>query len=655
MTDFSSPPGGVLLDQDFLVADDVIGILTFPSGTALPAVADLHTESRVLFLGADFEHVVVQVPKIIRHRLSIYALDMSHFLVTKEGVLQLEDTAVFPKEVRMLSGQTYMLLNNEKVVAIKRVDMSKLEVSADVPSQTMDLPATPDESIIMETLQSDAQVLQETTSSVNDLGPPLRASSSNTDSDCVQNDTEPENISIQASSAAQSQSTEAMSVSKSVSHISSKGICQSSVSPWLKNLEENYEEVFLPTLTPQIRLALCKNEKFRVRKWNMAVLDELLALSYTLSGNHRPNLRECNQLASILGQKHPRNYGTVDVATMGSGKKEDLGGDKGTGGMHGNKFLGKRIHDRYYDLFLRQRQAITRSQEVVTEGEPPKKKAGGRPKRIDGVDSNKMHPKLTSEEKIEKTTLLENAEDQNFEERSAAYKFNVAGSVVQLEMISSSVSSAKALAPSFFQSSIHLENLFFSISLSNNIFEKTRNHLQEEIQVLEEFLLDELLPGKKTSLIQSMLEKKDNPSKHAFNTLRLLAEVWEQNIDRLIFIAEKDDQCLKDCPEPHLVASLGDLNNLALYVDQTRILDCLDVPSGLAALIAVHFLANLQYGKECLLLKEYLQREVMELGQTFDVPKHRKKELRQLISFKNKKRDIVRRIYEATVTARKLI
>jgi hypothetical protein len=94
---------------------------------------------------------------------------------------------------------------------------------------------------------------------------------------------------------------------------------------------------------------------------------------------------------------------------------------------------------------------------------------------------------------------------------------------------------------------------FFSISHSNNIFEKSRQNLKEFTRVLGEFLLNELPPGNKTPLIQSCQKKKNNPSKHAFFTLRLLADLWEQNIDQLIFITEKDTHCLKNCPEPHLV------------------------------------------------------------------------------------------------------
>jgi hypothetical protein len=611
--------GPLVLDQDFYVTLDDFGVWTFPMGTALPAVADIKAEGRILLLEADLEHVVLQGPQIRKIKSSLWTSLESDFLVAKDGVQQIPDTDAFPKEVRMASGPVYMVLKNRKVVAIKCTPISRSVLPDGHAAQTLDSALaviSDDETIVSDGTSNNIEVSQ------------LPESHPDTAATEPASSPDPDPLSTlvsqsESNKASTSSSTSTLRPKQSISVNHSACVHHFSVAPWLKHLEENYEELFLSILTPQIRLALAKDEKLQHARWNCTILDELQALAYSLAGSHRPSRKEFDHLAYILAKKHPRNFGTVDVATFSSGRgtlKHE---------RHRRqewKYKLRQAHQRPVLRSLHEKKnAVARSKEAVTEeedGETPKKAPkgrGGRLKRMDGMDTQKMFQKLTTEEKAEKTTMLQTAENQNLEERTEVYKFDAGESLVQEEMIYASVSAAKAMAPSFFQSTIHLQNLFFAISHSQNIFEKCRQHFQEEIRVLEEFLLDELPPGSKTSLIRSITEKKDNPSQHAFFTLRLLAELWEQNIDQLIFVNEKDNECLKNCPEPHLVAALGDLNNLALYVDHTKIWDCLDVQTGLAALIAVHFLANLKYGTESLLLKEYVQREVLELGLQFEL------------------------------------
>jgi hypothetical protein len=231
--------------------------------------------------------------------------------------------------------------------------------------------------------------------------------------------------------------------------------------------------------------------------------------------------------------------------------------------------------------------------------------------------------------------------------------FEQGGALIQHEIFAHSLSAAKALAPSFFQTPVHLQHLFFSISLNQDIFEKSRKCLKIEMEVMEEFLLDELPAGEKTQLINSMHKRKEKPNEHIFCILRLLATVWDQDLDRVVFVTEKEDDCLKNCPEPHLVVPMGNVNKLALYVDHTLIFRDMDWPTAIASLVAVHHLASLQYSDQCVLLKTYLAQEVCDLGK--DNSLKRKKGLRKLDSLQTKKRDILTRKYRANVTERLII
>jgi hypothetical protein len=631
------------LDQDIPVTHDG-GTCIFPRGTVLPAVHDLGSEDSVLFLGSDFQHVIVKVPQVIRHKSSPFAPALCDFLVTKDGVLQLEDNSTFPMEVEMPSGQMLLMVNKNMIIAIKNAT-NQLSPPAPLSASTPLHSNSLNGSILLEVDSEEAVNVElssvPTSDSISIVGLPIPAAT-------ALSSHQPTNSSVSFNSPIQL---------KHCSIVSAKGPSNWLIPAWLKHFEENYDELFLVTLSPQIQGYLARDEKFKFSKWNCSILDDLLDLAYKLSGNHRPSARECDHLAAILAQKHPRNYGSVDIA-VDEDREQVLAGDKGTGGLQGNVNLGNRLHKRFYEVFMRKKNARSRAKDPdPLETVQKKTKSGGRPKVIHGMDYHKMYPQLTEEEKLEKADLLKGAEDQDFEERVKVYKFEAGGSLIQHELISSSVSSAKEVAPAFFQLPIHLENLFFTVSHSNNIFEKSRRHMKFEMRVLEEFLLDELPSGGKTSLIEAIRlhSKNDNSSKHAFCMLRSLADLWEQNFDQLIFVSEKDDACLKDNPEPHLVAPLGDLTNLSLYVDHTKIMDCLDFPTGLAALIAIHFLAHLEYGKGCMLLKQYLQREVLELGLKFIMPRGQKMELRKLNFFQTKKRDIVKQMHRVNVTDRPLI
>jgi hypothetical protein len=664
------------LEQDLHVTDDVYGTTcTFSKGEMLPAVAELGAGDHVMFLGGDFEHVVVQVPQVIRHKASILACELSNFLVVKEGVTQLEETLVFPKEIKMPCGQTYMMLNLNKIIAFKSArklsDQFSLQAASGASSSTAP------SATHSKTSYLDLDSLR-TSSSAASVSTSLAFASSQTPLSDLESQ-RPSALQVTAEEIA-----EVILPPSAASILAADVISENSVVPdvpidepsaslysvlikprailgpknwlipqWLQRFEENYDQVFVPTLSPKIQHCLAKNEKFEFSRWNCSLLDDLLGLVFKLSGNHRPSPRECDHLASILARKHPRNYGSVEVSVV-DGRESTLAGERNAGGLNGNANLGNRLDKRFYEVFLRKKNALSRAKAHSTE-EPPIKQKKGRPKVIPGMDSHKMYPNLTEQEKLEKTASLKAAEDLDPEARTEVYKYEGSGSVIQHTIISSSVSSAVELAPAFFQSSIHLQKLFFDVSQNNDIFKKSRENLKFEMRVLEEFLLDELPSGNKTDLIESMLRKDSNPANHAFFLLRSLADIWDQKIDKLIFVAEKDNECLKECPEPHLVASLGDLRSLSLYVDHTKILDCLDVPTGLAALIAIHFLANLEYGKDCRLLKEYLQREVLDLGDKFIAPRGQKMQLRKLNLFQTRKRDIVKKMHCATVINRRLI
>jgi hypothetical protein len=205
----------------------------------------------------------------------------------------------------------------------------------------------------------------------------------------------------------------------------------------------------------------------------------------------------------------------------------------------------------------------------------------------------------------------------------------------------------------FFQSPVHLQRLFYSISFNEDIFEKARHNLKGEMDTMEEFLLDELPMGEKSGLLDSIHSRKERPNEHVLCLLRHLASLWDQNLDRVVFVAEKDNECLKECPEPHLVVPMGDVTNIALFVDYTKIYSCMDWPTAFASLIAVHYLADLQYGGECSLLKTYLEEEVCDFAK--DITRTKKKVLKKLTILQTKKRKILLKKHQTTITDRRLV
>jgi hypothetical protein len=659
----SSEP--VILGKDYQVPIEDGGSVTFLKDTQLPAVAAVGPDQEILFLGADFQFCVVDGPKVIMHKQSIMSSDTTPFLVTSEGALPMEGVT-YPCQVKMESGHQYMLISPNNIMPLKMVlgmqDISTapptvLQADAQIDPHLSGMSNVPDEPGGSVQTTSSGSLTSHEVYSQHD---PLRI-----------HGTEPPMIDVETTASGSDEPSTPPPASASMIPEESSAMDQSgsgifkklvpskhiplssiaSAAPWMEEFTQNYNDMFLSKLSPHLQKPIISNETFSFARDNLAVLDELMILVVKLSGNHKPCLKICEFLAQMLAQKHPLEYGTVEVARDESGREDTLASERHRGGVKGNANLGKRLHSRYYEVFQRRRNEQNRVDGTVEE--PEKKNPRGRPKLVRGIDPHKLSPKLSPAEKTTKTKMLEDAESLDFEARCQIYQFDQAGSLVQHQMYAQSLSAAKASAPSFFQTSVHLQQLFHSISFQTDIFEQSRKSLKSEMSIMEEYILDELPAGQKTQLIASMHHSKEKPNEHVLCILQLLATIWEQDLDRVVFVTEKEEDCLKDCPEPHLVVPMGDVTQIALFVDHTKIFSCMDWQTAIASLIAVHYLANLQYGEGCMLLKTYLQQEVCGLGK--DNAQTKKKGLTKLNLLQTKKRDILKRKYRTSVSDRILI
>jgi hypothetical protein len=640
----------VILGQDYKVHLEGSGFVTFPMDTSLPAVAAVGPDNKILFLGADFQHCIVDGPKVIMHKQSVMSSEPTPFLVTREGALPLMGVS-YPCQVRMESGHQYMIISPDNIVPLRTVLGTQDTTSTQQNAKEADINQHAASGSLVDSGQ---QLLLEPHTVVTE---PPRTDFETTDysPSTASGSDEPPSPPVSATVMPDVPFTLDQTVPGIFKKpVQNKHITLSSVvpaAPWIEEFAANYNEMFLSKLSPHFQKTLLNNETFTFARDNLAVLDELLILTVKLSGNHRPTLKVCEFLAQLLAKKHPLEYGSVDVERDEGGHEDTLASERNRGGVKGNANLGKRLHGRYYEVFVRRRNDKNRAES--TEGEPEKKNTRGRPKAIHGIDPHKLSPKLMPAERIKKTKMLEDAESLDLEARCKIYKFEEAGSLVQHQMYAQSMSAAKASAPSFFCTTDHLQQLFLSISYQSDIYEQARKFLKSEMSIMEEYLLDELPAGEKTRLIKSIHESKEKPNEHVFCLLKLLAAVWKQDLDRVVFVTEKEEDCLKDCPEPHLVIAMGDVTQISLFVDHTKIFTCMDWPTAIASLIAVHYLANLHYGEECMLLKTYLQQEVCRLGK--DIAQKRKRGLQQLDVLQRKKRDIAKRKYKADVSERNLI
>jgi hypothetical protein len=152
----------------------------------------------------------------------------------------------------------------------------------------------------------------------------------------------------------------------------------------------------------------------------------MVIVATKLNENHRPSTKQYSQLADLLKERHPQEFGTKGIR-LPSGKQVAVAQKRGRGGARASEQLEKRLSYRYYEVFRRGKLAVSKE-----KGETEKKKAkGGRPKVLGGIDIHKLDPCLTQDEKEELSELLLCADDLQEGEIISLLKYDKAGALVQ--------------------------------------------------------------------------------------------------------------------------------------------------------------------------------------------------------------------------------
>jgi hypothetical protein len=354
-----------------------------------------------------------------------------------------------------------------------------------------------------------------------------------------------------------------------------------------------------------------------------------------------------HQLACLLKEKHPQVYGK-HVYTTATGNDVTVGLGKGCGGGKKPASLGTRLEWRYNEVFRRGKVLAEKARVAASgdKGEPEKKRnKGGRPKRSEGVDTHMLDPLLTQLEKEELTGLLEGVDSMSEAELLCVMKYEKAGALVQDVIFNGSFSSAKAHYPAFFSQTCYLRNLFSSICTEKDIFLETEKNLLSEMNFLDEYLFSTVKQEVYGAVAEAKIRADEEGSKACFffTLLRSLADVWEEDIEKVFFYTDKERTC-RDAAVPHLVIVDGDYENMSLYVDRTLIFGQLSLSSGIPCLIAAQYLANLSYDEGAICLMTFLQQEICDLGR-LETKKGQGKSLKKLSVYQAKKNKIIIRMY----------
>ena len=80
--------------------------------------------------------------------------------------------------------------------------------------------------------------------------------------------------------------------------------------------------------------------------------------------------------------------------------------------------------------------------------------------------------------------------------------------------------------------------------------------------------------------------------------LKALAALWNEDMSFVVFKTDTDNQCHKECAEPHCVGMCDDFTNVSFYVDGTAVFQGLDFAPAIAFIIGLHFSCNLEYKEE---------------------------------------------------------
>jgi hypothetical protein len=353
------------------------------------------------------------------------------------------------------------------------------------------------------------------------------------------------------------------------------------------------------------------------------------------------------QLGWLLKEKHPQVYGE-HVYTTATGKNVTVGLGKGCGGGKKPVDLGTRLDWRYYEVFRRGKVLADNARVAAggDNGEPEKKRnKGGRPKKLVGVDTQMLDPLLTKLEKEELAKLLQGVELMSEEEKSDVMKYERAGALIQDTIFRSSFSAAKAMYPTFFSQTSFLRTLFTSICTEKDIFLETEKNLLSEMNLLDEYLFSTVKQEKYQAVTAAKTRSEEEGSKACFffTLLRSLADVWEDDFEKVFFFTDKERTC-RDAAVPHLVILDGDYENMSLFVDRTLIFGQLTLASAIPCLIAAQYLGNLCYDEGAICLMTFLQQEICDLGR-LETKKGEGKKLKKLSVYQAKKNKIIIRMY----------
>lgn len=146
--------------------------------------------------------------------------------------------------------------------------------------------------------------------------------------------------------------------------------------------------------------------------------------------------------------------------------------------------------------------------------------------------------------------------------------------------------------PEFFSSPDFLLNHFKSIALGIDLKKNAESSLESELRVMRSYLIAEGTPAMKKSLKADLGEEFTGAM--ALNILTHLAEFWEEPI---LSVMEVSTAAIgqRKIGEPHLVVNMGNFSSISLCCDRLEILKNLNLTTGFACLVALHFAGFMKF------------------------------------------------------------
>jgi hypothetical protein len=286
------------------------------------------------------------------------------------------------------------------------------------------------------------------------------------------------------------------------------------------------------------------------------------------------------------------------------------------------------LQARHYELFQRNRKTpeklagrdqseesellLSETDAETSLGKGPGRK---RKRKVFGCVQERIFPKMTKAGNEREMKKLAEITDE-MEDSDLLSRFTDCSSSIQSTFTLFSASSLLSSCPAFFTKTAFMQQHMKYLADGNDIFVNCVEHLEFQMELLYQYLLTKL-PKRDREILSEL--KEEDPVGNAlfmfYDTLfKYMASIWKMDCAKLFYHCDENDKCHRDVPSPHAVIVGQDFSSVNIFVDFTLIYRNLTMTQAIPAIVALHYVTNVQYNPQAHLLLELLQKQVCLLS-----------------------------------------